>query len=61
MTLKKVARILWSPVRRVDDLLHVDADVADLYPDQHLSHKDAAITDAITGMQAQAHTGHIGL
>ncbi len=61
MTLKKVAKILWSPVKRVDELLRVDSDVADLYPDAHLSTRDAAITDAITGMQAQAHTGHIGL
>jgi len=61
MTLKKVATILWSPVKRVDELLRVDSDVADLYPDEHLRTRDAAITDAITGMQTQAHTGHVGL
>ena len=61
MTLKTVAKILWSPVKRVDELLRVDSDVAALYPDQHLSKRDAAIADAVTGMQAQAHTGHVGL
>ena len=61
MAMKKVVKILWSPVRRVDELLRVDSDVADLYPAGHLSSRDAAITNAIAGMQAQAHTGHGGL
>jgi hypothetical protein len=61
MTVKKVAKILWEPVRRVDELLHVDSDVAVLYPEAKLSKKDDAITEGIIGMQAQAHTGHIGL
>jgi hypothetical protein len=61
MTVKKIAKILWSPVKRVDELLHVDSDVADLYRDAKLSKKDDAITEGIIGMQMQAHTGHIGL
>ncbi len=61
MTVKKVAKILWSPVKRVDELLHVDSDVEVLYPEAKLSKKDDAITEGIIGMQAQAHTGHIGL
>ena len=61
MTVKKVAKILWEPVRRVDELLHVDSDVAVLYPEAKLSKKGDAITEGIIGMQAQAHTGHIGL
>jgi hypothetical protein len=61
MTLKKIAKILWEPVRRADELLHVDSDVAELYPDAKLSKKDDAITAGIIGMQSQAHTGHIGL
>jgi hypothetical protein len=28
MTVKKIAKILWSPVKRVDELLRVDSDVA---------------------------------
>lgn len=61
MTVKKIAKILWSPVKRVDDLLRVDSDVAELYPEAGLSKKDAAVTEGLIGMQAQAHTGHIGL
>jgi hypothetical protein len=61
MTVKKIAKILWSPVKRVDELLRVDSDVAELRPEAHLSKKDTAVTDGIIGMQAQAHTGHIGL
>ena len=30
MTVKTIAKILWSPVRRVDELLRVDSDVAEL-------------------------------
>ncbi len=58
MTVKKIAKILWSPVKRVDELLRVDTDVAELYPDAHLSKKDEAITEGIIGMASQAHTGH---
>jgi hypothetical protein len=61
MTVKKIAKILWSPVRRVDELLHVDSDVAEIYRDAKLSKKDQAITMGVIGMQSQAHTGHIGL
>jgi hypothetical protein len=61
MTVKKIAKILWSPVKRVDELLRVDSDVAGLYPEAHLSKKDTAVTDGIIGMQSQAHTGHIGM
>ena len=61
MTVKKIAKILWSPVKRVDELLRVDSDVAELYPVAGLSKKDATVTEGIIGMQAQAHTGHIGL
>jgi len=61
MTVKKIAKILWSPVKRVDELLHVDSDVADIYPDAKVSKKDQAFTEGIIGMQSQAHTGHIGL
>jgi hypothetical protein len=61
MTVKKIAKILWSPVKRVDELLRVDSDVAELYPEAKLSKKDQAITEGIIGMQSQAHTGHIGL
>jgi len=61
MTVKKIAKILWSPVKRVDELLRVDSDVAELYPEAALGKKDAAVTEGIIGMQAQAHTGHIGL
>jgi hypothetical protein len=61
MTVNKVAKILWSPVKRVDELLRVDSDVAEFYPDAHQSKKDAAVTDGIIGMQSQAHTGHVGL
>ena len=59
MTVKKIAKILWSPVKRVDELLRVDSDVAELYPDAHLSKKDDAITEGIIGMQSQVHTGHV--
>ncbi len=52
MAVKKIAKILWSPVKRVDELLRVDSG---------LSKKDAAVTEGIIGMQAQAHTGHIGM
>ena len=61
MTVKKIAKILWSPVKRVDELLRVDSDVAELYPEAHLNKKDTVVTDGIIGMQAQAHTGHIGM
>lgn len=61
MTVKKIAKILWEPVRRVDELLRVDSDIDVLYPEAKLSKKDDAITEGIIGMQAQAHTGHIGL
>jgi len=61
MTVKKIAKILWSPVKRVDELLRVDSDLAELYPEARLSKKDAAVTQGIIGMQAQAHTGHIEL
>ena len=61
MTVKKIAKILWAPVKRVDELLRVDSDVAELYPEAGLSKKDAAITEGIIGMQAQVHTGHIGM
>ena len=61
MTVKKIAKILWEPVKRMDELLHVDSDVSELYPDAKPSKKDDAITEGIIGMQSQAHTGHIGL
>jgi len=61
MTVKKIVKILWSPVKRVDELLRVDSDVAELYPEAKLSKKDQSITEGIIGMQSQAHTGHIGL
>ena len=61
MTVKKIAKILWEPVKRVDELLHVDSDVAALYPDARPSQKDDAVTAGIIGMQSQAHTGHMGL
>lgn len=60
MTAKKVARILWSPVKKVDELLHVDSDVDDLYPEAKHSKKDEAVTEGIIGMASQAHTGHVG-
>jgi hypothetical protein len=60
MTVKKVAKILWSPVKRVDELLHVDSDVATIYPDSRPSAKDKAVLEGLIGMEAQAHTGHIG-
>jgi len=61
MTVEMVAKILWSPVKRVDELLRVDSDVAELYPEAHLRKKDTPVTDGIIGMQAQAHTGNIGM
>ncbi len=61
MTVKKIAKILWSPVKRVDELLRVDSDVADLHPEAKLGKKDEAVTEGIIGMASQAHTGHIGL
>ena len=60
MTVKKIAKILWSPVKRVDELLRVDSDVAELYPEARLGKKDAAVTEGIIGMQAQAAHRHIG-
>lgn len=61
MTVKKIAKILWEPVKRVDELLHVDSDVAALCPEARPGKKDDAVTAGTIVMQSAVHTGHIGL
>jgi hypothetical protein len=62
MSVKSFFKMLWSPFARLNYLLrHSESDTHAIYPDSGLSTKDAAVTDGITGMAAQSHTGHVGL
>lgn len=62
MSVKSFFKMLWSPFARLNYLLrNSESDVRAVYPDSGLSKKDAAVTDGITGMAAQSHTGHVGL
>lgn len=45
---------------RVDEVLRVNSDVAELYPDAKLSARAASVTEGIIGMRAKTHAGHIG-
>ena len=62
MSVKRFFKMLWSPFARLNYLLRSsESDTHALYPDSGLSKKDAAVTDGITGMVAQSHTGHVSL
>lgn len=62
MRIPKVLSTIWAPFARLNYLLrHAESDVAAVYPHSGPSPKDAAITDAVTGMVAQSQTGHVSL